>query len=178
MDAESWLTAEVGGPKRASVIIKPEVADAMIERAKRPLLIVGNIAAEIDLEDKKLIDFLIELARKGHIVVVATAHTNATFLERDFEPAAVMPAVGIANRLTDQNWSGIDGKGPYDLAIFAGLPYQMTWTILSGLKHFAPQLKTMCLDNVYQPHASWSFPNISVKDWIKNLRSIIENLER
>jgi len=178
MDAESWLTAEVGGPKRASVIIKPEVADAMIERAKRPLLIVGNIAAEIDLEEKKLIDFLIELARKSHIVVVATAHTNAAFRERGYKPAAVMPAVDIANRLTDQKWSGIDGKGPYDLAIFAGLPYQMTWTILSGLKHFAPQLKTMCLDNVYQPHASWSFPNISVKDWIKNLRSIIENLER
>ena len=49
-----------------------------------------------------------------------------------------MPAVSIGNRLADPHWKGIDGKGPYNLAIFAGLPYQMGWTILSGLKHFAP----------------------------------------
>jgi acetyl-CoA decarbonylase/synthase complex subunit epsilon len=46
--------------------------------------------------------------------------------------------------------------------------------VLSGLKHFAPDLKTMTLDNMYHPHASWSFANISVKDWIENLTVIIE----
>lgn len=178
MTAESWLTAEIGGPKKASVITKPEIADAMIKRAKRPVLIVGSIAPEIDLEDEKLIDFLIELAKKSHITVVATAHTGSEFLKRGFSPDAVMPAVSIGNRLADPHWKGIDGKGPYDLAIFAGLPYQMGWTILSGLKHFAPQLKTICLDNVYQPHASWSFPNISIKDWIENLHALIGNMER
>ena len=178
MTAESWLTAEIGGPKKASVITKPEIADAMIKRAKRPVLIVGSIAPEIDLEDEKLIDFLIELAKKSHITVVATAHTGSEFLKRGFFPDAVMPAVSIGNRLADPDWKGIDGKGPYDLAIFAGLPYQMGWTILSGLKHFAPQLKTICLDNVYQPHANWSFPNISIKDWIENLHALIGNMER
>ena len=49
---DSWLTAEIGGPKKASLITKPEVADAMITRAKRPILIVGNIAADIDLDKK------------------------------------------------------------------------------------------------------------------------------
>jgi acetyl-CoA decarbonylase/synthase complex subunit epsilon len=89
-----------------------------------------------------------------------------------------MPAVDIGNRLADPAWKGLDGKGQYDLAIISGLPYQMGWTILSALKHFAPHLRTMCLDNVYQPNASWSFPNIPIKEWDKNLRSIIENLER
>jgi len=178
MTAESWLTAEIGGPRKASVITKPEVADAIIKRAKRPLLIVGSIAPEIDLEEEKLIDFLIELAKKSHIAVVATAHTSRTFLKRGFTPDAVMPAVDIGNRLADPDWKGIDGNGPYDLAICAGLPYPMAWTILSGLKHFAPQLKTICLDNVYQPHASWSFANISIKDWIENLHALIGISER
>jgi acetyl-CoA decarbonylase/synthase complex subunit epsilon len=53
----------------------------------------------------------------------------------------------------------------------------MEWTILSGLKHFAPYLKTMTLDNTYQPNASWSFSNISVKDWVENLKVIIGNME-
>ncbi|MGD1004039.1 MAG: CO dehydrogenase/acetyl-CoA synthase complex subunit epsilon [Methanoregulaceae archaeon] len=174
---ESWQIAEIAGPKKATLIVKPEVADAMIKRAKHPVLIVGHLAAEIDLDDKKMIDYLLELAQKGNLPVIATGHTNRDFLKRGFTKAKIMPAVEIGQRLTDPEWKGIDGKEPYDLAIFAGLPYYMEWTILSGLKHFAPNLKTMTLDNTYQPHASWSFPNISVKDWIENLKSIIEKVE-
>ncbi len=174
---EPWQTAEIGGPKKASVITKPEVADAMIKRARHPVLIIGHLAAEIDLDDRKMLDYLLELAQKGNIPVIGTAHINREILKRGYITAGIMPAVEIAQRLTDPDWKGMDGKEPYDLAIFAGLPYYMEWTILSGLKHFAPNLKTITLDNTYQPHASWSFSNISVKDWTENLKAIIEHLE-
>ncbi len=175
MSQDAWLTAEVAGPKKASLITKPEIADAMIRRAKRPIFVVGSIAAEIDLEEKKLIDYVIAMARRCNIQVVATGNTNNEFLKRGFTPEAVMPAVDIGNRLTDPKWQGVDGKGPHDLAIFVGLPYQMAWTILSGLKNFAPNLKTISLDNVYQPNARWSFSNISIKSWIMNLEGILGN---
>ena len=87
-----------------------------------------------------------------------------------------MPAVDIGNRLVDQDWNGIDGEGPHDLALFVGIQYYMESAILSGLKHFVPNLKTMTLDNVYHPHATWSFPNISEKAWIKNLKVLIEKI--
>ena len=48
----------------------------------------------------------------------------------------------------------------------------MAWTLLSGLKHFAPQTRTITLDNTYQPNANWSFGNISVKDWQESLEAI------
>ena len=175
--ADSWQTAEVGGPKKASVIVKPEVADAMIKRARHPVLIIGHLAAEIDLDDKKMIDFLLELAKKGDIPVIATGHTNRSLIKRGYHKAGILPAVEIGHRLCDPAWKGFDGKEPYDLAIFAGLPYYMEWTILSGLKHFASHLKTITLDNTYQPNASWSFPNLSVKDWLENLKAIIGNAE-
>jgi acetyl-CoA decarbonylase/synthase complex subunit epsilon len=175
--AEPWQTAEIAGPKKALVITKPEVVAAMIKKAKNPILIVGHQAAEIELGDKRLIDYMIELAKKADIPVVATAHITSEFLKRGYKPAGWMPAVDIGNRLTDPEWSGLDGKGPHDLALFVGLPYYMEWTILSGLKHFAPNLKTITLDNVYHPHASWSFTNISVKDWMENLKVTIEKLE-
>lgn len=173
--AESWQTAEIAGPKKANVFPKPEVAAAMIKRAKHPILIVGHRAVEIELENKKLIDYMIELARKANIPIVATAHTVGEFLKRGYRPAGWMPAVDIGNRLTDSEWNGLDGKGFYDLALFIGLPYYMEWTILSGLKHFAPNLKTMTLDNVYHPNASWSFLNTSKTDWIQNLKVIIDS---
>jgi acetyl-CoA decarbonylase/synthase complex subunit epsilon len=174
---EPWQTAEIAGPKKASVISKPEVADAIIKRARHPVMIIGHIAAEIDLDDQKMIDYLIELAEKAHVPIIATGHTNRELLRRGYQHAVVMAAVEIGHRLADPDWKGVDGKEAYDLAIFAGLPYYMEWTILSGLKHFAPEVKTMTLDNTYQPHASWSFSNISVKDWLENLRAIIGHVE-
>jgi acetyl-CoA decarbonylase/synthase complex subunit epsilon len=175
--SESWQTAEIPGPKKASLIIKPEIADAIIRRAKRPIMIVGHGAIEYEIESKKLIECLMELAEKADIPVVVTASTNREFLQRGFKPAALMPAMDIGNRLTDPDWKGLDGKGNYDLAIFVGLPYYMEWTILSGLKHFAPHVKTMTLDCVYQPNASWSFPNSTIKDWAANFKGIIEHFE-
>jgi acetyl-CoA decarbonylase/synthase complex subunit epsilon len=175
--AEPWQTAEIPGPKKALVITKPEVVATMIKKAKRPILVVGHKAVETELDRKKLIDLMIELAKKAKIPVVATAHIVGEFHKRRHKPAGFMSAVDIGNRLVDSEWSGIEGKGQHDLALFVGLPYYMEWTILSGLKHYAPNLKTITLDNVYHPHASWSFPNTSTKDWVKNLRAIIEKFE-
>jgi acetyl-CoA decarbonylase/synthase complex subunit epsilon len=175
--AEPWQTAEIPGPKKALVITKPEVVVAMIKRAKHPILIVGHKAAETEIENKRLIDYMIDFAKKANVPTVATAHMIGEFSRRDYKPAGFMPAVDIGNRLVDPQWTGIDGKGQHDLALFVGLPYYMEWTILSGLKHFAPNLKTITLDNFYHPHASWSFANISVKDWMENLKLIIEKFE-
>jgi acetyl-CoA decarbonylase/synthase complex subunit epsilon len=175
--AEPWQTAEVAGPRKANVISKPEVVAAMIKKARRPILVVGHEATEIKLvKDKKLIDYIIALAQRGNIQVVATAHIVGEFLKREYKPAGWMPAVDIGNRLADPSWNGLDGKGNYDLALFTGLPYYMEWTILSGLKNFAPDLKTLTLDNSYHPNASWSFPNIDTKSWAENLKIIIEKI--
>jgi anaerobic carbon-monoxide dehydrogenase, CODH/ACS complex subunit epsilon len=174
---DSWQTAEIPGPKKASLIVKPDIADALIQRAKRPVMIVGHGILEYEVEGKRLIDCLIKLAQKADIPVVVTASTNKEFITRGFTPAAIMPAVDIANRLTDPTWKGFDGRDSYDLAIFVGLPYSMEWTILSGLKNFAPSLKTMTLDCVYQPNASWSFPNSTIKEWAASLKAIVTNLE-
>lgn len=165
MAAEPWQTAEIPGPAKALVIKKPEVVIAMLKKAKRPILVVGHEATEVDLGDGKLIDYVIDVARTAEIPVVATAHIVGEFNKRGFQPDAWMPLVDIAQRIGDPTWEGLDGLGIYDLAMFVGFPYYMEWLILSGLKHFAPHLTTISLDRFYQPHAAWSFPNVSVKDW-------------
>jgi anaerobic carbon-monoxide dehydrogenase, CODH/ACS complex subunit epsilon len=174
---EPWQIAEIAGPKKAAVISKPEVVDAMIERSKHPVMIVGHLAAEIALDDKKMIDYLIDLGKSRNIPIIATGDTNRALISRGYTQATIMPAVEAGHRLSDCEWKGLDGKGPYDLAIFAGLPYYMEWTILSGLKHFAPHVKTVSLDNAYQPNANYSFTNISNRGWLENLKTIIEHQE-
>jgi acetyl-CoA decarbonylase/synthase complex subunit epsilon len=173
---EPWQKAEIAGPKKALLILKPQVVAAMVKRAKRPLLVVGHMAAEDYSDDAKMIDYAIRMSNATGIPVVATAHVVSEFIKRGFSSAAHMSAMDIGDRLVDSEWKGLDGCGPYDLAIFMGLPYYMEFVILSGLKHFSTNLKTISLDRFYNPHASWSFPNLSVKDWKDNLEVIVNEL--
>lgn len=174
--AEPWQKAEIAGPTKALVIIKPEVIVAMVKRAKRPLLIVGHEAAETEIKGNKLIDYAIRIAQAGKIPTVATGHIIGEFVKRGFQGATSMPAVDIANRLVDPEWKGLDGNGQYDLAILVGITYYMEWVLFSGLKHFGQNLKTISLDRYYHPNASWSFPNLSVEDWAQNLETIVGKL--
>jgi len=174
--AEPWQTAEIAGPKKALLIMKPEVAAAMIKRAKRPILIVGHLSTKTDSDTGKMIDYTIRLNKATGIPVVATAHTIREFVKQGFQPAAQMSAMDIGNRLKDPTWNGLDGKGPYDVALFMGLPYYMEFVILSGLKHFSTNLKTISLDRYYNPHASWSFPNLKVEEWTQSFETIIKKL--
>jgi acetyl-CoA decarbonylase/synthase complex subunit epsilon len=177
MSCEPWQCAEVASTKKANPITKPEVAVALIKKAAYPILVVGSNATERWMEGKQLIDYLIDFARASKVAVVATAHMVGEFLKRGYEPAGFMSAMDIGNRLVDPEWQGIDGKGHPDLAMFVGLPYYMEGLILSGLMHFAPELKTITLDNMYHPHASWSFPNTSLEEWASNLTVMTSKFE-
>ena len=177
MSCEPWQCAEIAATKKANPITKPEVAVAMIKRAARPILVVGSNATQRYPGGKPLIDYLIDFVKASKVQVVATAHMVGEFLKRGYEPAGFMSAMDIGNRLVDPEWQGLDGKGHPDLAMFVGLPYYMEALILCGLKHFAPNLRTMTLDNLYHPHASWSYPNGSLEDWANNLKVMTSKFE-
>ena len=153
--AEPWQKAEIAGPKKALLVLKPEVVVAMVKRAKRPILVVGHLATDNDSEYGVMIDYAIRLNRAVGVPVVATAHTTNEFIKRGFQPESSMSAMDIGNRLQDPSWKGLDRQGSYDLALFMGLPYYMEFVILSALKHFSTNLKTISLDRFYNPHATW-----------------------
>ncbi|CAJ35411.1 CO dehydrogenase/acetyl-CoA synthase complex subunit epsilon [Methanocella arvoryzae] len=174
---EPWQIAEISGPRKAAAISKPEVVVAMIKRSKRPVMIIGHLAAEIAAGDRKLLDYLIDLGNTKNIPIIATGHTNRNLVSRGYTKATILPAVEAAHRLADSGWQGLDGKGPHDLAFFAGLPYYLEWTILSGLKHFAPHVRTVSLGNGYQPHAGYSFASIPTEQWLESLKAVIGQME-
>jgi anaerobic carbon-monoxide dehydrogenase, CODH/ACS complex subunit epsilon len=176
MSCEPWQCAEIATSKKANPIMKPEIAAAMIKKASHPLLIVGSNATERFMEGKPLIEFLIDLAKAGNLQVNATAHMAGEFIKRGYTPAAHMNAMEIGQRVGDPTWMGLDGKGHPDLVIMVAMPYYMQALILAGLKHFAPDLKTMTLDNLFHVHSSWSFPNASLEDWANNLKVITSKL--
>ena len=177
MAVEPWQRAEVPGTVKATPIRRPEVVAALLKKAKRPIMIIGHEAVEMELEDGvTFLDLLVELAKKAGLPVVATAHVGKTLVEKGLEPAAIMSALDIGQRLVDPGWEGLDGKGQYDLVLVAGLPYYMEWVLLASLKDFAPHLKVISLDPYYQPHATYSFPNTRPEEHMKNLKAVIASL--
>jgi acetyl-CoA decarbonylase/synthase complex subunit epsilon len=176
LKAEPWQTAEIAGPKKALLILKAEVVVALVKRATKPLLIVGHLATEAGTEYDSILDYAIRIHQATDIPVVATAHTEKEFSNRGFQSTACMSAMDIGNRLQDPSWMGIKGLGSHDLALFMGLPYYMEFVLLSGLKHFNSNLKTVSLYRFYNPHATWSFPNLKVKDWQASIEIILRKL--
>ncbi|MEM2904722.1 MAG: CO dehydrogenase/acetyl-CoA synthase complex subunit epsilon [Candidatus Bathyarchaeia archaeon] len=174
--AEPWQRAEIPGPRKAFIITRPDVVAAMVRRAKRPILIIGHEALNEGLGPKRPIDYAFILARTAKAPLVAIAETGKELARTRYEMGTSMSIMDIANRLRDPEWKGLDGSGQYDLVLLIGVPYYLQWVILSGLKHFAPRLRTVSLDRFYQPHASWSFPNLPVKEWLGQLEAVAGQL--
>ena len=80
--AESWQTAEIAGPQKANVIVKPEIAAAIIKRAKRPIIVVGYLSTKTDKDTGKMIEYVISMNKACGIPVVATAHTIKEFVKQ------------------------------------------------------------------------------------------------
>jgi len=177
MSTEPWQRAMAAGTSKAKVLSNPDQALRVIREAKRPILVVGHESVEGGDGREKPISYIIRFAKASNIPVVATAHTVREFNLRGFSPAGSMPAVDIATRLRDPSWEGLDGNGPYDLVIIMGMPYYMEWLLFAGLKHFSNNLTLVSLDRFYQPHATWSFPNISLRRWQKNIDEMTAQLE-
>ncbi len=170
-------TAEIPGPKKAFLIPNPEVAASMIKKAGRVLLVVGSEAVNVKTRDGNLVDTALRLARSKRMAIAATGHLLGEFRRRGAEEVQGVPLMELGERLRDSSWRGLDGGGPYDLVVFMGLPYHLEWLVLSGLKSFAPHLRTLSLDNTYHPNAGWSLGYSPTEEWIKILDGIASNLE-
>ncbi|MGQ9680363.1 MAG: CO dehydrogenase/acetyl-CoA synthase complex subunit epsilon [Candidatus Bathyarchaeia archaeon] len=170
-------TAEIPGPKKAFLISKPEIVAAMIKRMKRTVFVIGSESLKLKNNDGDLVDIMMRISNLSKSPIVATGNMFGEFKKRNAKNVYSMSLMNLGERLRDQQWGGLDGKGPYDLAIFCGLPYYMEWLVLSGLKNFAPYLTTISLDNTYHPNATWSLGYLQEKDWMASLDKIASILE-
>ncbi|MFX1319339.1 MAG: CO dehydrogenase/acetyl-CoA synthase complex subunit epsilon [Promethearchaeota archaeon] len=173
MSAEPWQTAEVCGPTKAQELKKPAVVGALMKKAKHPLMVIGAQALTEKAQKMSMIDYFIEFSTATNIPIVATANTIKAFKEKGFDNVYSFGAMEIIGRLQDPEWMVAPKKGPHDLVMTFGFPYYMEWLMLSALINFAPQIKTVTLGRYFQPHATWSFPNLKKQKWNEALKEIL-----
>jgi len=159
---------------REATAVKPNIVANMVKKAKNPLLVTGGML----LKDPKLVDFAVRFAEKG-IPIAATAGSSKPLIERGIKPISKTYTLHqITQFLLDDEFKGFDGNGGYDTVVFLGFtPYYLS-RMLSALKHFS-KLTTIAIDEFYQPHAKFSFTNLT-KDrelYYQMLENVLEGLE-
>ena len=160
-----WQPTVIAGPKQG-LLVTPEIAEMMLDKAKRPLMIMGPL-----INNSTPQALAIKITEKYNIPIVSTGDAFKS-LKKAGVKSKSYGVVEIVNLLQDPDWKGIDGKGHYDLVIFIGVIYYLGSQGLSTLKHFAPHLKTLTLCKYFHSNADASFPNLKDKEWLKYLEKL------
>ncbi len=158
---------------REATVVKPNVVVNLIKKAKHPVLVTGGKL----LKEPELVDVAVKFYEKG-IPIIATGGSSKPLIEKGVKPQSVVFTLHqVTQFMLDEEWKGFDGKEPYDVVLFLGfLPYYLS-RMLSALKHFS-NITTISLEEFYQPHAKFSFTNLTAsKDlYYSMLNEIVENL--
>lgn len=165
------------GTKSCKVIEDGKEVAEYIKKAKNPLMVIGPLCLSLNLGDKCLIEYGVDIIKAAKLPVCATANTKKKLLELGVTPQSTYDIVEIINHLKDPDWKGVEGKGNHDLVVFLGIRADLANQGLSTLKHFAPHLKTLTICKFLHPHASYSLPNLRDDKWVEMLNSIIDNLK-
>ncbi len=152
-------TANIPGPKMATLLEKGRPVAMMIKKAKRPLLIVGP-----DITDE-IFQRILKFAEKG-ITIAATGNAIKRFIDAGYKGNNVKYAVlhELTQFLLDPEWKGFDGKGNYDLVVMIGTIYYHGSQMFAALKNFAPHIRAISIDRYYHPNADMSFGNLWKKE--------------
>jgi acetyl-CoA decarbonylase/synthase complex subunit epsilon len=173
----AYETAEIRGPKVA-FNLTPENSGRMIKRAKHLLIVVGGDALNMSATDGiDIPNVVIRLAKSLNGTIVASPGVFKAFQGASNVKLINMGLEDVVNRIKDGDWNGFDGTGAYDMVVFIGGLYYFQSMMLSTLKHFAPNQKTISLDRFYHPNATFSLENLTPDKWKTGIDAMLQLLE-
>lgn len=149
---------------------RPKVIARLASRAENPVLITGGKI----LGDEKLLNYALEINSKG-IPIIATGASSKPLIENGVElESKVFTLHHVTQYMLDKEWNGFSGK-PYDRVLYLGIEPYLLSRMLSAMKHFS-DITTLSIDRTYQPHASFTFPNLEEEEHYKMLEELISEL--
>jgi len=175
--ARPYQKANIPGPEMGTSVSDPTVMANLLKSPKKKVIIIGAESLNWELDEKKVADYLIDIANKIDCHVVSTGHAYK-YLKDKIKNRKLydMSLINITNRLCDKEWTGLDGEGQYSMAIFGGHLVFYVSQALSRIKNFTNWVKTIELDKYSHPNARFSLPNLSDNEWKLFLESLIEKL--
>jgi acetyl-CoA decarbonylase/synthase complex subunit epsilon len=152
-------------------VVRPNVMATLAKRANNPVLITGGRL----LDDLKLVDYAVRIHERG-IPVIATGTSSKPLIERGVSPqSSVFTLHHVTQYMLDEEWTGFDEKGGYDVVLYLGIEPYILSRMMSALKHFS-KITTLNIDKFYQPHSSYSFPNLIEEEHYQMVEEFINAL--
>jgi acetyl-CoA decarbonylase/synthase complex subunit epsilon len=167
----------IPGPEMGATVSDPKVMANILKAPKKKVFVIGSEALTWELDGKKVIDYFIEIANKLDCPVIATGHAFKYLDGKiDEDKLTEMSLINVTDRLSDENWEGLDGEGQYEMAIFGGHLVFYSSQTLSRIKNFTNWVRTVELDKYAHPNARFSLPNLEDGEWKEFLEKVIDNL--
>lgn len=153
-----------------AISVRPKVMSTLASRAENPVLITGGKL----LEDERLLKYALEINSKG-IPIIATGASSKPLMENGAKlESKVFTLHHVTQYMLDKEWKGFSGK-PYDVVLYLGIEPYFLSRMLSALKHFS-DITALSIDRLYQPHASYTFPNLVEEEHYKLLEELVSEL--
>ncbi|WP_423792875.1 carbon monoxide dehydrogenase beta subunit family protein [Methanocaldococcus indicus] len=124
-------------------ITSPSIVRMMINRAKNPVIVVGE---NLDEDEKEIVNEIIE-----------------TFKLKCIRTPEDMNLIIAYNKIV---------KDKHDLVLFIGITYYYLAQTVSYLKNFS-NTTTVSIDRYYHPNVHYSFPNLEKEELIEYLKKIL-----
>ena len=141
---------------------------------KEKLMMCGEFCNRIELDDKRLIDFAAAIAVKTGAHVAATGNTVVE-LKRRGVATRKMWAAEVIFYLQYNRWrEGLGLPARPDVVILLGYNIDMLRAIVGALKG----METVVLDNIVVEEATFSLPELSIREWKDALEGIIHGLQQ
>jgi CO dehydrogenase/acetyl-CoA synthase epsilon subunit len=154
--------------------LTPDEAAKFLKEEKKKLLLAGSLCPTLEVGGKKLLDYVVEIAKLTDTPIAATGSTMFNLKDNQEIKAKKMMAADLVNFLRAEKWEEpITAERPELLVLFGYYPdiaRMLISTVRSG--------KTMILDNRYMDGATYSAPDLSFTEWAEFLNKLIDNLKK
>lgn len=147
-------------------VVKAEGAARLLKEAACPLVVIGSQASN------EVLEAAVRIAKGASARVAATGNTVAALKGMGLD-AKKEWTIEIVNRMTLPQ--GFEGEDKPDLLVFIGFYPYVLHGVLSTLKHFS-ECRTLVLERRYFESADFSFPKMSKREWVEELRKVAEGV--
>ncbi|MBN2155172.1 MAG: CO dehydrogenase/acetyl-CoA synthase complex subunit epsilon [Candidatus Lokiarchaeota archaeon] len=176
--SKPYQKANIPGPETGVSVFEPVTLATIINKSKNILLVIGAESIEESVGKKSYAEYLVDLGIKSKASIIATTSAYKFLSEKTkLDGITIMSLINITDRLRDNTWINLAGKGDrYDLIIFGGFLIYYVSQSLSTLKNYS-EYRTVTLDRYYHPNARFSLPNLEKEEWEQYLESVLSNIK-
>lgn len=161
------------GKRSKKMVLTPDETVRLLKEEKKCLLMAGSICNNLEVGGRKLLDYVVDIAKLTDTPIAATGSTMFQLKDNKEIKAKKMMAADVVNFLRADKWEEPLTPEKPELLVFFGYYPDVAKMLISTIMG----QKTMALDNRYMDGATYSAPDLSISKWAEFLDTVVDKLK-